>query len=248
MHSRIFLLCMSATDFFCFCCGLLCLHEGVLVRSELHYEATSLELCLCRAGYARSGSLLPASAPRHPSTCSSGGASAVEVDEAIRQAQPRAVPATACCTATDSILEIQASHFVMHDPARHAVLQKKLHGCTVVRHPERLQTKQRFPASIFLDHERREEAADLQHAAAASHALPHQRPYMATCPFQPLITLQVPACEQHPHPLLLDLWRFRPSRAPPLAATTTCTVLPVTTLLTFAGNAVQLQSWSHSLP
>ena len=32
------------------------------------------------------------------------GASAVEVDEAIRQAQPRAVPATACCTATDGML------------------------------------------------------------------------------------------------------------------------------------------------
>ena len=77
-----------------FCCGLLCLHERkVLVRSGLHYKATSLELCrLCRAGYARSGSLLPASAPRHPSTCSSGGASDVEGDEAIRQAQPRAVP------------------------------------------------------------------------------------------------------------------------------------------------------------
>ena len=47
----------------------------------------------------RSGSLLPASAPRHPSTCSSSGASVV-----VRQAQPRAVPATACCTATDRVL------------------------------------------------------------------------------------------------------------------------------------------------
>ena len=74
----------------------------VLVRSGLHYKVLSCAVCM--AGYARSGSLLPASAPRRPSTCSSGGASTAEVDEAIRQAQPRAVPATAFCTATDKML------------------------------------------------------------------------------------------------------------------------------------------------
>ena len=58
------------------------------VRTALQGWVTSQELCRL---------LL---APRHPSTCSSGRVSAVEVDEAIRQAQPRAVPTTACCTVT----------------------------------------------------------------------------------------------------------------------------------------------------
>ena len=37
-------------------------------------------------------------------------------------------------------------------------------------------------------------------------------PYMASCHFEPLFSLQVPARKQHPHPVLLDLWRRRPSR------------------------------------
>ena len=50
----------------------------------------------------------------------------------------------------------------------------------------------------------------------------------------PVLSLQVPARRQHPHPVLLDLWRRRPSRA---TTTASCTVLPAIAVSTSAGNA-----------
>ena len=91
------------------------------------------ELCRrCKVGYARHGSLLLASAPRDPSTYSSGGASAVEVDEASGQARP----AMACCAVTG---RMQLSMFLKSMEGKQSKKQtskKPLRTCNQQKKPQ----------------------------------------------------------------------------------------------------------------
>ena len=59
---------------------------------------------------APSGSRLPASALAQSSTRSNSGASAAQGGEAAGHVQPSAVPAAACCTATDRMLHHRRAH------------------------------------------------------------------------------------------------------------------------------------------
>ena len=89
------------------------LEVNLFSPSDVYDSTGSPTLVLTRPATdpsARSGSRLPASALAQSSTRSNGRASAAQVGEAAGHAQLSAVPATACCTATDRMLHHRLAH------------------------------------------------------------------------------------------------------------------------------------------